>query len=88
MDVAPDSSHLSFNTTWTNSTWLADIRPAAEDGSPLLALLICVPLILLLGRYRKPFVALPLRWSRSLPLRRHLGGRGHYVSVAQSEANT
>ena len=82
---AMDADEVNASDTFFNSSLSHDnIRPA-QHGSPVPALLICVPLLVLLFRYRQAFASLTLRWSRNLPLRRHLGGRGHYVSVSQSE---
>ena len=62
-----------------------DVRQAQRgSASPASALFICLPLLLLLCRYRQALMPF-LRWSRSFPLRRHLGGRGHYVSVSQTD---
>ena len=60
-----------------------DRRPPVR-GSPVIALFICIPLLLLLCRYRQAVMPF-LRWSRSFPLRRHLGGRGRYESVSQND---
>lgn len=50
--------------------------------SPVLALLICGSFLFVVW---PSFVRLLKHTHAHLPLRRHLGGRGHYVALAQAE---
>lgn len=68
-----------------NATNLTDAAGPGPHGrthvSPVLALLICVSFLVVWPS----FVRLLRHSHAHLPLRRHLGGRGRYVSLALSE---
>ena len=77
--AVPSPANLSavLNLTATVST-----SRRTPHMSPLLAMVICVTFLVLLRRSWPQL----LRLTQShLPLRRHLGGRGHYVSLSQSD---
>lgn len=73
-----------INLTAVPDVVIGQDRGPPVRGSPAIALFICIPLLLLLCRYRQAVMPF-LRWSRSFPLRRHLGGRGRYESVSQMD---
>lgn len=65
----------------TNLTGAADHDPHSRPYlSPVLALLICGVVLLFVW---PSFVRLLQHTHAHLPLRRHLGGRGHYVALAR-----
>ena len=89
MDGANEDVDLMDAVNMINLTAVPDVvtgqdRGPPVRGSPAIALFICIPLLLLLCRYRQAVMPF-LRWSRSFPLRRHLGGRGRYESVSQMD---